>query len=177
MPVKNSQSPTFYISLTSFYRDSEAIFTRNPSFGSSRITTSAMNHLTLIFLTILLSFGPLTASAQDSFSNCAAAFVDGSMVVDEYSPSGKSVLAASATGTLTVCTARLTETGGTPVEKIEFFVAIRDGNTGTLTMLTKETVKEMDLAEVMDRCSEGDHIVVITTDEEYALPHNEILIQ
>lgn len=149
----------------------------NPSFGSSRITTSAMNHLKLIFLTTLLSFGLLTASAQDSFSNCAAAFVDGSMIVDEYSPSGKAVLAESATGMLTVCTASLTETGGTPVDQIEFFVAIRDGNTGTLTMLTKKTVKEMDLAEVMDRCSEGDHLVVITADEEYSLPHNEIIIQ
>lgn len=136
-----------------------------------------MNHLKLIFLTTLLSFGPLTASAQDSFSNCAAAFLDGRLIVDEYSPSGKSVLAASATGTFTVCTASLTETGGTPVDQIEFFVAIRDGNTGTLTMFTKKAVKEMDLVDIMSRCTAGDQLVVITTDEEYALPHNEIIIQ
>lgn len=136
-----------------------------------------MNHFKTTCIVALLSMSFFSATAQDSFSNCTAAFVDGSMIVDEYSPSGKAVLAASATGTLTVCTASLTETGGTPVDQIEFFVAIRDGNTGTLTMLTKKTVKEMDLAEVMDRCSEGDHLVVITADEEYSLPHNEIIIQ
>lgn len=136
-----------------------------------------MNHLKLVFLTTLLSFGLLTAAAQDSFSNCAAAFVDGSMIVDEYSPSGKAILAASATGTLTVCTASLTESGGTPVDQIGFYLAIRDGNTNTLTMITKKPVKQLDLAEIMSRCTAGDHLVVITTDEEYSLPHNEILVQ
>lgn len=136
-----------------------------------------MNHFKTTCIVALLSMSFFSATAQESFSNCAAAFLDGSMIVDEYSPRGKCMMAASATGMLTVCTATLTETGGTPVDKIEFFVAIRDGNTGTLTMLTKKTVKEMDLAEVMERCSEGDHIVVITTDEEYSLPHNEILVQ
>ena len=114
--------------------------------------------------------------AQESFSNCAAAFLDGKIVVDDYSPTGKCSLAADATGELTVCTANLSPTSSIPVDKIKFRIAIRDGNTKTLWMYSGDTFTKVNIRKVLDKCKKGDHIVLLTTDDEYALPHNEILI-
>ena len=114
--------------------------------------------------------------AQESFTNCAAAFLDGKIVVDDYSPTGKCSLAADTKGELTVCTADLSPTSSIPVDKIKFRIAIRDGNTKTLWMYSGDTFTKVNIRKVLDKCKKGDHIVLLTTDNEYALPHNEILI-
>ena len=115
--------------------------------------------------------------AQNKFNNCSAAFLDNKMVVDEYTTTGKCSLPATATGQLTVCTAELSPEKSRPVDAIRFKVAIRDQNTGTLTMFSNETFKRVDIQDIMARCRKGDHIVLITMADEYALPHNEILVK
>ncbi|MCC6463302.1 MAG: hypothetical protein IT260_22725 [Saprospiraceae bacterium] len=115
--------------------------------------------------------------AQTRFTNCSAAFLDNKMVVDDYSPTGKCSLPDTATGELTVCTADLSPQGSHPVDQIKFKVAIRDQQTGTLTMFSNETFKRVDIRNILSRCRKGDHIVLITMVDEYALPHNEILVK
>ena len=114
--------------------------------------------------------------AQKSFTNCAAAFLDGKIVVDDYSPTGKCTLPIGAKGELTVCTADLSPTSSIPVDKIKFRIAVRDGNTKTLWMYSGDSFTKVNIRKVLSRCKKGDHIVLLTTDSEYALPHNEILV-
>lgn len=99
------------------------------------------------------------------------------MVVDQYTDLGKCVLPASAMGELTVCTANLSPTNSFPVDKIKFKIAIRDSNTKTLVMYSNETFKQVDIQKVMSKCRKGDSILLLTMDDEYALPHNEILVE
>ena len=129
------------------------------------------NVLVIFFLTVAVS-----AIAQNEFSNCAAAFLGGKIVVDKYTPEGKCVLSQKATGELTVCTADLSPERSVPKDKLEFKIAIRDKNTGTLTMYSGETFVKADIQNIMAKCAPGDHIVLITMAREYALPHNEILV-
>lgn len=130
-----------------------------------------------LFLSALLCCVVSVAGfSQEAFSNCAAAFLNNKLVVDEYSPKGKCTLSDTATGELTVCTASLSPEKSVPVDKIKFKIALRDKSTGTLTMFSNETYKQVDIAKVLARCKKGDHIVLITTDTEYALPHNEIQV-
>jgi hypothetical protein len=114
--------------------------------------------------------------AQEPFTNCTAAFLNNKIVVDQYTPDGKCTLPDSATGELTVCTADLSPENSFPVKKIKFKIALRDKNTGTLTMFSNETYKQVDIRKVLARCKKGDHIVLITMDDAYSLPHNEILV-
>lgn len=118
-----------------------------------------------------LSFG------QYSFNSCTAAFVDNKMVVDEYTTKGKCILSLTATGKLTVCTVDLSPTETKIVHKIPFRIAIRDKNTQTLLMCSKDDVKQIDVQQVLAKCKKGDHIVLLTVDNQYAMPHNEILVQ
>lgn len=130
-----------------------------------------------LFLSALLCCTVSVAGfSQEAFSNCAAAFLNNELVVDEYSPKGKCTLSDTATGELTVCTANLSPEKSVPVDKIKFKIALRDKSTGTLTMFSNETYKQVDIRKVLARCKKGDHIVLITTDTEYALPHNEIQV-
>ncbi len=117
------------------------------------------------------------AYAQKPFSNCTAAFLDDKMVVDTYTPTGKCTVAVTATGVLAVCTADLSPTASIPVDKVKFKIALRDHNTGTLTMYSDETFKRVLIQKVLAKCHPGDHILLITLDDQYALPHNEILVQ
>ena len=130
--------------------------------------------LTLFLLTFALA---APAFAQTPFNNCTGAFLNGRLVVDEYSPSGKCVLAQSATGRLTVCTAELSPTESRPVDAIPFKIALRDQATKTLVMFSDENYREIDVQAVLGRCRPGDHIVLLTLDNRYALPHNEILVK
>ncbi len=114
---------------------------------------------------------------QSLFSNCTAAFLNNKMVVDNYSPDGKCILDHKSTGELTVCTANLSPTESIAVDKIKFKVAIRDQNTKTITMYSDETFKQVSIQKIMTKARIGDHLVLITMDNEYALPHNEILIK
>lgn len=136
-----------------------------------------MQKVTMLLFALLSSFSFNGLDAQEAFSSCTAAFLDKKMIVDEYSPTGKCVLSQKATGMLTVCTADLNENGGTAVEKIKFKVAIRNGNSKTLIMFSEKTYEEIHLSAVLKKCQKGDAIVLITLNDQYALPHNEILIQ
>ncbi|ARK11123.1 hypothetical protein [Fibrivirga algicola] len=115
--------------------------------------------------------------AQSPFNSCSAAFVGGRMVVDAYTPAGKCQLPATATGTLTVQTVALTPTSGKAVDPIDFRVAIRDKSTGTLHQFSNETYRKVPVERVLSRCKKGDRIVLLTIDDRYALPHNEILVR
>ncbi len=125
----------------------------------------------IAFLSICQGYG------QSLFSNCSAAFLNNKMIVDNYSPDGKCILDYNSTGDLTVCTANLSPTESIAVDKIKFKVAIRDQNTKTITMYSDETFKQVSIQKIMTKVRKGDHLVLITMDNEYALPHNEILIK
>lgn len=114
---------------------------------------------------------------QTSFNSCTAAFLNNKMVVDKYTTQGKCILPANATGNLTVCTVDLSSTASKIIDKIPFRIAIRDKNTQTLLLFSTSDVKQMDVQAVLAKCQKGDHIVLLTVDNQYALPHNEILVQ
>ena len=99
------------------------------------------------------------------------------MVVNEYSPKGTCQLPATAMGDLSVQTVDLSPTQSKPVDKIDFKVAIRDKATGTLLMYSGDTFRQVPVQQVLAKCKKGDHIVLLTMDNKYALPHNEILVQ
>jgi hypothetical protein len=132
----------------------------------------AVNYLLAGALLMMSDF----AFGQKFFNDCSAAFLNNKMVVDEYAPNGKCKLGANAVGTLTVCTADLSETGNKAKEKISFRIAIRDKNTKTLVMFSDETYQEVNIEKVMEKCTAGDNIVLLTTNSQYALPHNEIQV-
>ncbi|MBO0930867.1 hypothetical protein [Fibrella aquatilis] len=117
------------------------------------------------------------AIAQQPFTNCAAAFVGNKMVVDSYTPKAHCQLSGKATGLLTVQTVELSSTQAKAVDKIDFKVAIRDKATGTLHLFSGETYKQLPVQDVLTACKKGDHIVLLTVDNHYALPHNEIVVQ
>ena len=115
--------------------------------------------------------------SQEKFTACTAAFLDNKMIVDEYSPDGKCIISAAATGKLTVCTAELSPERSIAVDQIYFKIAVRDQNTKTLYMYSDKKYKQVDIREVLAHCKKGDHIVLITLDDDYAVPHNEILVE
>jgi hypothetical protein len=127
----------------------------------------------LILLTALCShFG----FGQNSFGNCSAAFLNSKMLVNEYSPSGKCTVSITEKGDLTVNTVELSSAGNKAIDPIMFQVAIRDKNTGTLMMVSKEGVQKIEIQTVLEKCKKGDSIILLTNSDEYALPHNEILV-
>ena len=128
-------------------------------------------------LIILLSIFCTVAHAQDKFSNCSAAFLDNKMIVEKYEPNTKAHISKNAVGELTVCTANISEKETKAVDKILFSVAIKDSKTGTLILATKKPVLKYDLSTVLIKCKTGDSIVLLTENEQYALPHNEILVE
>lgn len=130
-----------------------------------------------IFMLVAFSMIATLSQAQEGPSACSAAFLDGKLVVDAYTPTGKCRLAPTATGTLTVQTADISSTKSIPVDPIDFKVAIRDKATGTMVMYSDKTYRQVPVQEVLTKCKKGDHIVLLTIDRQYALPHNEILIQ
>lgn len=126
-----------------------------------------------ILLTILcshFSFG------QKSFNNCSAAFLNSKMLVNEYSPSGKCSVSITEKGDLTVSTVELSSKENKAIDPIMFQVAIRDKNTGTLMMVSKEGIQKIEIQKILTKCKKGDNIVVLTVNDEYSLPHNEILV-
>lgn len=114
--------------------------------------------------------------AQNKFTNCTAAFLNNKMIVTEYSNKGKSTVSEKSIGQLTVCTAEISSEKSKPVEKIMFKVAIRDKKSKTLVMYSDEGFKQIDIQNILKKCKKGDLIVLMTTDNQYALPHNEILV-
>ncbi|QHV94461.1 hypothetical protein [Spirosoma endbachense] len=133
-----------------------------------------INGLMLAILGLVVSNACL---GQHSFSTCSAAFLNNKMVVDSYTDKGKCLLSSSATGQLTLQTVSLSPTGSKGLEKVPFRVAIKDKATQTLLLLTQEEVKEIDVKKVLAKCKKGDRVILLTLDDQYAVPHNEILVQ
>lgn len=134
------------------------------------------NRLTLVFFCCLMVNLCL---GQDSgvYRSCSAAFLGSNMIVDKYSPTGKCEVSATATGELTVNTVDLSLTESKMVDRIGFRVAIRDKDTKTLFSFSGEEFKKLDIQKVLARCRKGDSIVLLTVNDDYALPHNEILVK
>ncbi len=109
--------------------------------------------------------------------NCSAAFINDNIVVNEYTPEGKCILNANATGQLTVQTASLSPTESIPTGKLPFQVAIRSEAFNTLRMYSKDTYHQVAIEKVLSKCQKGDHIILLMLEEGYALPHHEILVQ
>lgn len=131
----------------------------------------------LLFICMLSGCLTSTASfAQQPYSQCSAAFVSSKRIVNDYGPKGRCQLPASTTGMLTVRTIALTSTATKPLRKIDFSVAIRDKATGTVHLYSSRTYRQLPVKTVLARCKKGDHILLLTKDSRYALPHNDIIV-
>ncbi len=115
-------------------------------------------------------------SAQNRFSDCAAVFLDKKMVVDDYSPKGKCIVDATAKGQLSVYTAVVENDTWRAVDKIAFKITIKDAKTKTLLSYSDVTYKDIDIQKVLSKCQKGDYILISLVKDQYALPHNEILV-
>jgi hypothetical protein len=115
-------------------------------------------------------------SNDDKYSSCSAVFLNDKMIVNEYSPEGKCKISKDATGEISAGEVSLGEKTEI-TSKFSFGIAIKSRNTGTLMLFSKETYKKIDVQKVLAKCRKGDYIVILTTDDQYALPHNEILVE
>ncbi|MCU0346839.1 MAG: hypothetical protein MUC59_07835 [Saprospiraceae bacterium] len=132
-----------------------------------------MNRLKLLLFLTTFAFGASTAFGQDKFSNCTAAYLNNKLVVNEYSPDGYCEVLKTASGELTVQT--MDDTA--PTGKTSFKIAIRDGSTKTLCSISDKTYREIPIERVLAKCKPGDAIVLLTTNDRYSLPHNEIWVK
>ena len=135
---------------------------------------------TLLGCLIALSgFSQAKITDKYPFTDCSAALLNNIMIVDEYSPEGKCVLDSTATGTLTVCTMELwpEKEKCRPTSKLKFMVAFRDHNTKTLMMYSNKVYEEIEISKLTKACRKGYYIVLLTMKDQYALPHNEILLK
>lgn len=135
-----------------------------------------MKKETSIIFILLTILGSHFSFGQKSFNNCSAAFLNSKMLVNEYSPSGKCSVSITQKGDLTVSTVELSSKENKAINPIMFQVAIRDKNTGTLMMVSKEGIQKIEIQKILEKCKKGDNIVVLTVNDEYSLPHNEILV-
>jgi len=126
---------------------------------------------------IALVFSTTVLWGQDAFNDCAAICLDKVALVKDYSPSGTCEVELTAKGILTAYTVDLSETAITPKKQIEFKIAIEDGNTKTLWLFSKKTFKKIQIEKVLAKCKKGDTIRLLTVDNSFALPHNEILVK
>ncbi len=126
---------------------------------------------------LILFFFSIDLPAQGKFSNCSAIFLNQKMLVDDYSPNGKCILSPSATGELTVNTATVENDKWVAGEKITFKIIIRDGSTKTLWCYSDATYESVGIKDILSKCKKGDSIVISLVKDEYALPHNEIVIE
>lgn len=97
------------------------------------------------------------------------------MIVEEYSKDAKCKIAKDTKGWISAGTVSLgekTEITG----KFDFGIAIKDAETGTITMFSPKIFKKIEAEKVLAKCRKGDSIIVMTTNEEYSLPHNELLV-
>ena len=56
-------------------------------------------------------------------------------------------------------------------------MAIEDAATKTLWLFSEETFKKIPVEKILAKCKKGDVIRLLTVDNTYALPHNEILVK
>ena len=135
---------------------------------------------TQLLISVFLSLACVASmSAQrEDFSNCSAAFLNEKMIVDEYTTTGKCVVSSSATGKLSLHPVTLAQDKPpVPGKNIRFKVAIRSSESKTLMLLSEKTYEEVDVQTILKECKKGDHIVLITLEREWAVPHSEILVE
>lgn len=130
-----------------------------------------------VHLSAQLDFGLIPSEPNIKYMDCAAIFLNGEMLVDDFSPKGKCQLKSNAQGRLTVSTVALDEKGGTAIKPIEFRVAIKNKRTNTLYMYSPKTYMELDIQDAMRRCNKGDKILIMTTNDRYNLSHHEIDVE
>lgn len=132
----------------------------------------------LIFILVLT--GKVTL-AQEKFSSCSAVFLNNHMIVEEYTITAKAKISKDAIGWITAGTVSLGDAAkgekkAEITQKIEFGVAIKDAATGTIVLFSPKEVKKIEAEKVLEQCKKGDTIIIMTTDNTFALPHNEILV-
>ena len=133
-----------------------------------------MNKGLLIIAFLLVT---TTVFGQAAFNDCAAICLDRVALVKDYSPNSTCEIELSATGILTAYTVALSEQAITPKKAIGFKIAIEDATTKTLWLFSEKTFKKILVEEVLAKCKKGDIIRLITVDNAFALPHNEILVK
>lgn len=117
-------------------------------------------------------------SAQSDFNNCAAIYLNGEMVITEYSPRGVSKVSLNDQGTLQlrviVAPKDQWKVSG-PAQT--FRVAIRDHKTGTLVMYNDKSYRSLAIEEVLAKCQAGDEILILSTNRALGISGAEILVE
>jgi hypothetical protein len=121
----------------------------------------------------ILNSTPLSGKA---FSDCAAIFYKGEMLVNEYSPNGICKIEKGMKGKITLSAVELDEKGGKAIRSLSFKVAIKDNLTNTIMMYSDKEYQEIMVEDLLPQRKKGDKIIIMTLDPAYALPHNEIEI-
>lgn len=114
--------------------------------------------------------------SQKAFNDCSAICLDKKALVEEYSPAANCKINKNAKGLLGVYTVELSKKTIRPKQEIGFKVAIKDNRTNTLWMYSEKTYREIDVQEILSKCSPGDQILLLTVDKAYALPHSTITV-
>jgi len=135
-----------------------------------------MKKESFIIFILLAILGSFSGFGQQSFNNCSATFLNNKMLVNEYSPAGKCKVSITEKGDLTVNTVELSSTESKAINPIMFQIAIRNKNSGTLTMFSKDKIQKIEIQKILEKCKKGDYIIVLTVNDKFALPHNEILV-
>ena len=136
-------------------------------------------------LFFLLCFGAANAQFLDpdyatkmyNYKDCAAIIYRGNLLVNEYSPKGICKLEGGMEGTLSVAAVKMSEAGASPTKKIGFKVAIKNARTNTLWMFSEETLQEVLIEDLLEKCEPEDRIIIMTVDQQYSLPHHEIEVR
>ena len=147
-----------------------------------------MKNPMFFLMTLMITFLATEAFAQPAppsclsaekqpFSDCAAIFVNQDMLVDDYSPRGKCKISQDAKGTLYVSTTEFSMDLLNPMKSIAFRIAIINSSTNTIWQFSDKTYKKIELEKIIGKCQVGDDILIMTVDQEYALPHNKIEIE
>ncbi len=110
------------------------------------------------------------------FSNCAAILLNDKVLVDEYSPEGQCEVFSEMTGSLKVATVDFSLDNFCLSMPVMFKVAIKNEQTNTLWLYSEKNFFEVPIEDVLKKCQRGDRIILVTVDQEYALPHHEIAI-
>ena len=132
-------------------------------------------------LIVLFIFCSNCIFAQEDFTNCSAVLLNNQMLIEEYSNTAKCKISKEAKGWLSAASVSLGENKGGKQgfeikEKIEFGVAIKEGQTGTIFIFSPKTVKKINVEKILEKCKIGDSILIMTKDAQFALPHNHLLV-
>lgn len=114
--------------------------------------------------------------SQHKPTSCTAVFIDNQMLVDEYTGEGQCIIDYNAKGSFTVQIVDLSSELCHPTGHIRFRLSIRRGSTNTLISFSDKNFTEMQVEDILAKCQPGDSILVLTVDEEYSLPHHEIIV-